>query len=296
MDVTGISVIVPTYNTSSLLDKTLNSLKHQNLDKSLFEVLVIDDGSTDNTREVTEQYKQDFNVRYFYQEDLGFRAAAARNVGIREAAFSHIVILDSGIMLAANTLARHIAIHSKKDKQVLIGLSHGVEEHTDVTAKKLREILDSNSLVSSFDVLKNEPDLHDCREEYLNSIGYKLELMQDPWLIFWTSHVSCSKAMLLEIGGFDEWFNSWGAEDVEVGLRLYQHGGEYRLLDDVLSIHYPHETDSEKKVKNSRKNCVYMHQKHNLEATRLLCQYNWLEIITMFDQQKQLSDKKELVI
>lgn len=61
-----ISVITSTYNTITFLIKTLNSLSKQTLDRSLSEIIVVDDGSTDGTSSVIDQYSSKFPIRYFH--------------------------------------------------------------------------------------------------------------------------------------------------------------------------------------------------------------------------------------
>lgn len=68
-----VSVVIPTYNRENLLPETIESVLAQTYRD--FEIIVIDDGSTDNTREVISA----FPIRYFYQENQG--AAAAQNKG-----------------------------------------------------------------------------------------------------------------------------------------------------------------------------------------------------------------------
>jgi glycosyltransferase involved in cell wall biosynthesis len=84
-----VSVIIPTFNRAAYLPETLQSLQRQTL--SDFEVIVVDDGSTDNTAPlVKERYP---SVRYFYQENAG--PAAARNRGLCEARGRFVSFLDS---------------------------------------------------------------------------------------------------------------------------------------------------------------------------------------------------------
>lgn len=79
------SVIIPTYNHALLLSYTLESLTRQTLDRP-FEVFVVDDGSSDGSRDVVDRYRDALSVRYFFQEDDGFRVASARNIGVAAAA------------------------------------------------------------------------------------------------------------------------------------------------------------------------------------------------------------------
>jgi glycosyltransferase involved in cell wall biosynthesis len=65
-------VIIPTYNRSKLLNYTSGSLLKQNIPTNTFEVIVSDDGSSDDTKEIAEQYKDLVNLRYVFQDDLGY--------------------------------------------------------------------------------------------------------------------------------------------------------------------------------------------------------------------------------
>jgi glycosyltransferase involved in cell wall biosynthesis len=76
----NISIIIPTYNRENLLPKAIDSLLAQTYRH--FEIIRVDDGSTDNTRASLKKYHND-RIRYVYQENSG--PAAARNRGIREA-------------------------------------------------------------------------------------------------------------------------------------------------------------------------------------------------------------------
>ncbi|HID70721.1 MAG TPA: glycosyltransferase family 2 protein [Desulfobacterales bacterium] len=89
----GISVIIPTYNRASFLDRALNSVQQQTL--SCDEIIVVDDGSIDNTRDSVAIFSRqcEIPVRYIYQDNQG--PAAARNRGIKESGFSFIAFLDS---------------------------------------------------------------------------------------------------------------------------------------------------------------------------------------------------------
>lgn len=89
----GISVIVPTYNREKLLRRSLDSVAGQSL--CCDEIIVVDDGSTDNSRAVISECKtrSSIPVRYLFQENKG--PAAARNFGIRESKYNVLAFLDS---------------------------------------------------------------------------------------------------------------------------------------------------------------------------------------------------------
>lgn len=86
------SVVIPTYNRASCIARCLDSLLSQTFND--FEVLVCDDGSTDNTQEIVAQYKNSLHIRYFWNENWG-GPARPRNIGIQNAKSEWICFLDS---------------------------------------------------------------------------------------------------------------------------------------------------------------------------------------------------------
>jgi glycosyltransferase involved in cell wall biosynthesis len=103
-----VSVIIPTYNRAHLIGETVESALAQTY-KHL-EILVVDDGSTDNTQEILQPYKD--HIRYFYQENRG--VSAARNVGLRNAQGRYIAFLDSD----------DLWLHEKTERQLQFFADH----------------------------------------------------------------------------------------------------------------------------------------------------------------------------
>jgi len=92
----GVSIIIPAYNYAHYLPFAIDSSLNQTY--SPVEIIIIDDGSTDNTAEVVAGYGE--KVRYIYQKNAGL--SAARNTGIREAKFDYLVFLDADDELEPN--------------------------------------------------------------------------------------------------------------------------------------------------------------------------------------------------
>jgi len=102
-----VSVIIPTYNRRNCITIALNSVVAQSYKD--YEIIVVDDGSTDDTTEVLAPYRG--TLRYFYQENRGI--AGARNRGIREAKGEYIAFLDSDDYWVPEKLARQVACFSE---------------------------------------------------------------------------------------------------------------------------------------------------------------------------------------
>lgn len=92
----NISVIIPTHNRSNLLEKTLESLLNQTISNEHFEVLVIDNGSTDNTLGIVDSFKnRQKNIRYFHEPQPGLHNG--RHKGFIEADSDLLVFIDDDI-------------------------------------------------------------------------------------------------------------------------------------------------------------------------------------------------------
>ncbi len=93
-----VTIIIPTYNRAALLPRAIESVLNQS--HANLELIVVDDGSDDNTAEIINDYG---NIIYIYQQNMG--PAAARNRGIKAAAHELIAFLDSDDWFAAEKLA-----------------------------------------------------------------------------------------------------------------------------------------------------------------------------------------------
>lgn len=100
-----VSVITPTYNREDFLPEAIESVLSQDYEN--FEFLIIDDGSTDNSKEVIDGYMDSGKIRYFYQENSG--QSVARNKGISEAKGKYVCFLDSDNRWLPGKLSRSVA-------------------------------------------------------------------------------------------------------------------------------------------------------------------------------------------
>lgn len=184
-----VSVIIPTYNRAHLLPACLKSVLAQSFRE--FEIIVIDDGSTDNTSEIISA----FPVRYYYQENQG--VVAALNHGIKSSSSDYITILGSDDMLMKNTLEKVVNI---LDKHPEVGFAYGQMYLMDERGRIFK--------------LEKAPPKHSCirdgKEEIRDLLLYDNHF---------PSSVVIRRRCLDEVGVFDPSFRS-GCEDVDLLIRL----------------------------------------------------------------------------
>ena len=202
-----LSVVVATYNRADTLRETLAHLMAQSLDAQRFEVIVVDDGSTDDTRSVVEAAQQHFrsDLRYLHHANRG--PGYTQNQGLRAARAPIALLIADDIFLDAGALEAHLEGH---------------RNHPEEGAAILGRVVQSPGLTHTVFLSKWDPwrlgDLED---------GKPL-----PYLLFWACNISFKRGFMLRHGMFQDEMGRAGAaahEDVELGYRLHQHG---------LRIHY----------------------------------------------------------
>ena len=100
-----LSIIIPFYNTQAYISRCIESLYHQGLKESVFEVILVNDGSTDSSMQICESFASDHsNIKIITQHNQGL--SVSRNVGINEANGKYICFVDSDDFLAADGLSK----------------------------------------------------------------------------------------------------------------------------------------------------------------------------------------------
>jgi glycosyltransferase involved in cell wall biosynthesis len=179
-----VSVIIPTFNRSSLIKEALDSALSQNYRP--MEIVVIDDGSTDNTEQVVASYG---GIKYIRQANSG--PAAARNNGIRASSGELIALLDSDDRWLPRKLERQVPLFTDPE----IGLVHAaIRFFRDGTGEVLGEMFSGERL-----------DVHDI-------LSHKM---------LGTQTVVFRRRVFDEIGGFDE--SLLGPEDFDFFIRVAAH-------------------------------------------------------------------------
>ena len=202
-----VSVVVPTCNRRELLERVAEAVLRQTLPPDRYELIVVDDGSSDGTEALGAELARRGNVRFVRQANRG--AAAARNRGIREATGDAVAFTDDDCLVPSDWLER---------------LAEGYARHPEVAGVGGRiepppEALRS-SAVARYEALVARQVFGAGDEEVLG--GFECPAGG-------TNNMSYRRQALLEVGGFDEAFPPfvWG-EDADLKLRLTQRGA--RLL------------------------------------------------------------------
>jgi glycosyltransferase involved in cell wall biosynthesis len=237
-----IDIIIPTYNRKALLEMTLKSLVNQSTPREFMNVVVVDDGSSDGTEAVVKYYKDKLNLRYFYQEDRGYRVGRGRNLGLKNSYSDICLLIDSGILLASDCVNSHLDFHNKFDSPIAcIGYVFGFDNE-DSNLDDLDEIVETKQSVDSIiEYLHQKRMFLDVRESEYASFNHLIHLLPAPWVYFWSGHVSFNRQCMQGEEYFDLAFEPrYGYEDIDLGYRLHARGIKICLNTSAKTFHFPH--------------------------------------------------------
>ena len=206
-----ITVVTPTYNKLHLLRRTLASLEAQDIGADRFELVVVDDGSSDGTEEYLREYEAPFGLEVV-RAPANRGRAAARNRGLERASGALVVFLDDVVLVPGFLLAHH-ELHAGCARVSGIG---NLVNHPEVTMAPV--------------------------DRYMSTRGAQKIKTRGPlpWRYFSTNNSSVLRADLDAVGGFDEDFRYYGFEDLEIAYRLQrQRGLEFRFVEAARSLHIP---------------------------------------------------------
>src|ERR687892_2680513 len=125
-----VSVVIPTYNRSAILARTLESLASQEPDSPRFDVHVADDGSEEDIASIVEA-AVGLDTYYHRRERDRFGAGQARNLGAAAAKGDIVVFLDTDCMVGRDFISGHAGWHAEGGKTVLIGGKSGAVMGSD---------------------------------------------------------------------------------------------------------------------------------------------------------------------
>ena len=237
-----VSIIIPVYNRKEILGKTLAGILHQTYPLDLIEVVIADDGSSDNPGELIQKFSPYFDIKYVGQEDKGFRAAAVRNLGVSASSHDNLIFLDCDMLPLPNLVESIMKwLHVSKNV-ILIGHRRFVstdEFSIDQCIDSIAPLIDLPDINSENQIVRkgSKGVTVDWREKIYSETNQLKAAGAHVFRTFCSGNVGFSKEAWDKLGGFDEDFNNWGGEDTEFGFRAYNQGYWFVPIDEALALH-----------------------------------------------------------
>ena len=247
-----ISIVIPTFNRLDSLKVVLPSLIDQTFPPEFYEILLCDAGSSDGTPEWVAELAAP-QVRFLPGADSG--RAGARNRGLNHATGEVILFTDADIIADSKLVESHALRHQRGTQpRAVVG--------NEVQVKSLEE----------YEQFRLDPAAH---------ARHKPTRRHLPWHYFLTGNASAPRQLLLEVGGFDQAFQGYGHEDLELGYRLKKTGLTIEYAPEAVNYHwhpvpFPEQCD---KMFLAGRSTITFYRKHKDLRICLTMGYNPLALL-----------------
>lgn len=263
------SVIIPAYNASERLYYNLIALNNQDYPSDKFEVIVVNNGSQDNTSEMVSRFQSNYKLSII---NLGKNKgiAYARNQGILKSVGELLIFHDSDMIATRDFIKNHTEAHQDtntvvcgnwwrrvysyyyknfrgyqvenfnhlKYKYNWVNQSFHNKDKYPLLAKE--QIINGRFIDFSFDL--DVPFILSLKQDLIK-YGEDLKGYHFPWRFFITNNCSVYKQNLMNTGLFDDKIIRYGFEDYDLGIRLCKMGYKFLVKEHILSIHQEHPTN-----------------------------------------------------
>lgn len=246
----GVSIVIPTYNRSSLLVRLLESIHLQTYKN--YEIIIIDDNSLNKEKynEIIEDYKSIFNELIYVRNNKNMGAPYSRNRGIKLAKFDLIALVDDDEEWLPDKLQKQVEVFDSSSKKVgIVYTWANVVDNNGRIIYKYRSEIEGNPI---YNIVK---------ENFICS-----------------SSVMVKKKAIMKGGLFDE--NLPSCQDWDMWLRILKKGYHCKVIKELLTLSYKHDKPSIGKSKYAKIGYRLFYIKHFFFFLKtLIINFDFLEIM-----------------
>ena len=228
----ALSVVLATYNRAETIRETLRHLAKQELDPADYEVIVVDDGSPDHTRQVVEEWRArvPFQVTYLHHSNHG--AGFTQNRGLEAARAPIVLLMADDIFMLPQALKSHLAMHTAHPEQEVAVLGRVDESHLAMhTAHPVLGRVDESRRLDDSVFLRHWDKFK------MRTLAGSREL---PYYMFWVNNISAKREFMLRHGPFLEQRGRAGPaahHDIVLGYRLSRFGLRILFSEEARGLH-----------------------------------------------------------
>lgn len=277
-----ISLIIPVYNAEKSINRCLESVLSQSFDK--YEVILVNDGSSDNSPSICEYYKKKSNcISVFHQKNKG--VSAARNYGIEKARGEWIAFMDSDDSIEINYLEQlYAGIPDQKNCMVFQGLKYIDTEGSEI---KLLDFEEKVFYKSDFSTLLEDLYIYNYGFPFAklyskhlldsNSIRFNINISSSEDMLFMFEYLEVCSCVSM-ISGYQ--YNYYQANSGTLSTRLNSFDSEYAMFNQLSTI-----------VNVNRNN---WHITDNSSLNWVVTRFLYRAILAIYKQNRHLQKEKKI--
>jgi GT2 family glycosyltransferase len=262
-----VSVIMPVYNQVDSLIIALKFFYCQSYPHDKFEVIVVDDGSTDDLKKRVEEgmfeYLGDI-FHYVTQENKG--RAAARNKGVLHAKGELLIFCDADRFPERDFIKKYINCYQEYGRYAFIGCAMDYYGLSKYINNEVDELTWEKIIKYS-----RKPLYYSKISKIFNING--LTNSQIGWASFLVGNSCLNVEDFKKVGGFDEDFKAWGFEHFELAFRLQNKGIKFWNCPEIYNYHIPHARGNSYYKEMINSSIEVFQQKHRQYPVRFLADY-----------------------
>ena len=295
-----ISVVITTYNKAKYLTLTLAGYARQSYKD--FELVIVDDGSTDDTRSVIEKYRSRLNIKYIPVTHIGI--AKAKNKGIENASYDYVILTDDDRIPCKEFVEEHKKRLDEESKCVVIGkqglilsyfnkkIKFGFQEefrlydkYPELLSCEEKQMFDENDVFENFDKVLEGFFLSECNAGLLldcvDRFGEDLDDFELAWSKAYGGNISFNKKYLTEQPMFDGGYKGYGIEDIDFSYQLHLQGYKFIFDSRAMNYHQEHPRGNNE-VRDMYQNYKYFDEKHPGIDSQML-RLDWFGDASLFE-------------
>lgn len=278
------SIIIPAFNSMERLYYNLLSLNNQDCNFNDFEVIIVDNGSSDNTANMVIEFAKQSKFKIKLKKLKNNKGIArGRNTAIKMAEGDILIFHDSDMIAPRDFVRRHLKHHKEKNI-VVCGIPwkrintfyYNELENKEKDYEGLKYIKNAHNKIEKAPILNENLIINgmyknyifDLNGEFIDEVkgiikkyGNNLIDYSIPWRLFITNNASVEHEKVINVGMFDEQIVGYGFEDYDLGIRLYKSGGKFIFDENIINVHQEHPSNI--KSNEFNENIRYICEKYN---------------------------------
>jgi GT2 family glycosyltransferase len=253
----AFSIVYASYQKVTYLRACLRGLELLS-DTHSFEVIVVNDGSTDGTKEFLDSYTAPYDLRSITTPHLGL--AAARNAGIEATTGELVVVLDNDCLIENRTLDGLWRAHQKNPLSIYISTITHVPVHN---VARVMDKLVNRTLTFPLDpALITEEESESTLQRILSLVKTRLPDLEGGWFGAQGPSICASRKVFASLHGYDTNIKSYGMEDFDLAFRFHFSGGHFIWVPESAIYHLDHGHNANVLFSATAKSTSYFYRKH----------------------------------
>ena len=222
------TLLITTFNRGSLLKQNLERLTKLTLPD---EVLIVDDGSSDDTESICKSFSNTLPIKYIYNHNPKWSICSmARNIGVKNCIGDVIITAEPEMIFVTDVIKQLLEDFDNYSQHFIsVGTIYHAQAKTPIhplIAIDPKKIL-SESVIDDYEIVRSKPYTETGYVKTIDWIAMFIALYKKNWL--------------MELGGWDEGFEgAWGWDDVDLSTRLRQNGVNQFNDKSIVAIHQWH--------------------------------------------------------